>query len=1056
MRMALLVLTLTLAGTLAFGGDELTIIDDFEGGLAWEAFPADGVSLDISLEANEGGHCLRLDYAFTGGGYAIARLATDLALPANYAIRYRLSGEGPPNHLEFKLVDPTGENVWWNVRRDLVWPTAWETFRLKKRQIEFAWGPQSGGEITQVGAIEFAVTAATGGSGTVWIDDLELVALPTAATVLPDLVAEAGSAAPGQGAERVLDDDPDTAWSPAAGDQEPAVGLDFGVLREYGGLVVDWLPGRPVPDYVVEAADDQGDWRALQTVTGSNGGRDYLYLPDSESRRLRLRLTGPQASRAAISALTLKPLAWSETRNAFFAAIAAEQPAGTMPRGFVGEQVYWTVVGVDADSEEGLLSEDGALEAGRGRFSVEPFLFVDGKLITWRDVVREQALVDRHLPLPSVTWFYDGPGRDDLRLRVHVVPWGAPEQSALLARYTVENLGDRERDIALYLAVRPFQVNPPSQFLNLAGGAAKIESVALIGDQVRLDGRTALVLASPAAKFGATTFFGGDIAADYLSHGQLPEAQTVVDPFGAASAAMAYPGALAAGAERTVDLVVSLHDRVPERVNPDVIAYAAAEGWRAWLDLVTLTGPPAAEETLETLKAQLGYILVNRSGAGIQPGTRSYNRSWIRDGALTSWAMLRMGLAEPVREFIEWFAPYQYENGKIPCVVDQRGADPVPEHDSSGEFIFLVTQYYRYTGDRELLQRMWPRVLAAVDYLDGLRQERRTDAYRTPAQNQFFGLLPPSISHEGYSAKPMHSYWDDFFALRGFRDAVTLAGVLGDQKQHERLAAILAEFETDLGASVARTMAVHDIDYVPGCADLGDFDPTSTTIAISPAEAGDILPPGALQRTFEGYYRFFVKRKAGAPWEAFTPYEVRNIGAFVQLGWRDQANELREWFLSYRRPPGWRQWAEVVHQDSRAALFIGDMPHTWVGSDFIRSTLDMFVFERAATSQSTMATTDTGENRELVLAAGLPANWLDDGGITVAGLPTPYGALNYTLRQDGEVVVMEIGEGLTVPVGGLVLRPPLPRGVKAVAINGEPVAAGPVVVRSLPARVTWQ
>ena len=33
------------------------------------------------------------------------------------------------------------------------------------------------------------------------------------------------------------------------------------------------------------------------------------------------------------------------------------------------------------------------------------------------------------------------------------------------------------------------------------------------------------------------------------------------------------------------------------------------------------------------------------------------------------------------------------------------------------------------------------------------------------------GLVTESISHEGYSAKPVHSYWDDFWALRGLDDA---------------------------------------------------------------------------------------------------------------------------------------------------------------------------------------------------------------------------------------------------------------------------------------------
>jgi hypothetical protein len=235
-------------------------------------------------------------------------------------------------------------------------------------------------------------------------------------------------------------------------------------------------------------------------------------------------------------------------------------------------------------------------------------------------------------------------------------------------------------------------------------------------------------------------------------------------------------------------------------------------------------------------------------------------------------------------------------------VVDRRGADPVPEHDSSGEFIFLVAEVWRHTGDREQLQRMWPRVAAAAGYLDGLRRQRRTAEWRTPDRREFFGLLPPSISHEGYSAKPMHSYWDDFFTLRGFRDAAALAADLGLDDERSRLTAIGDEFAVDLRASIAAAMARHGVDYVPGCADLGDFDATSTTIALTPTGGAALAPPGAIARTFEKYWEFFVDRRDGGQWDAMTPYETRTIGAFVRLGWRDRAHELVDYFLSLRRP----------------------------------------------------------------------------------------------------------------------------------------------------------
>src|SRR5206468_11872587 len=155
----------------------------------------------------------------------------------------------------------------------------------------------------------------------------------------------------------------------------------------------------------------------------------------------------------------------------------------------------------------------------------------------------------------------------------------------------------------------------------------------------------------------------------------------------------------------------------------------------------------------------------------------------------------------------------------------------------------------------------------------------------------------------------------------------------------------------------------------------------------------------ALRRTFERYWTFFRDRRDGkTPWEAFTPYEIRIIGAFVRLGWRGRARELLDFFLSYRRPPGWPQWPEVVWHDERAPHFIGDMPHTWVGSDYVRSVLDMLAYERES-------------DDALVVGAGVPEEWVRGaGGVTVKELRTRYGELSLAMRGDGR--------GLDVRVAG--------------------------------------
>ncbi len=398
-----------------------------------------------------------------------------------------------------------------------------------------------------------------------------------------------------------------------------------------------------------------------------------------------------------------------------------------------------------------------------------------------------------------------------------------------------------------------------------------------------------------------------------------------------------------------------------------------------------------------------------------------------------------------MKEFITWYAPHQYENGKIPCVVDSRGADPVPEHDSSGEFIFLVAEYWRYTQDDALLAEMMPRVLRAAAYLDSLRHERRTPEYEAADNREFYGLLPPSISHEGYSAKPMHSYWDDFWALRGFQDAATLwpgirahAGRRAPRRHSRRVrrATSPPRSRRPCAATGSTTSRA-----APISATSTPHRPRSRSRRRT---AQDVVPPGVLENTFERYYTFFRDRADGAPWDAFTPYEIRNLGAFVRLGWRDRAQELLAFFLAYQKPVGWRQWPEVVWRDARTPHFLGDLPHTWCGSDYVRSMLDMLAY----VDESADA---------LVIAAGVPVSWLaPEPGVVVKNLPTPYGRLAYAMTGDARQDHGATGGGHPVPAGGIAVRAPLGGPAAKVTIDGRAVAPEPngdVIVRTLPATV---
>ena len=988
--------------------DPTFTLDTFDGPAQWRVIASTQVSGAIRSE----GGALCLDYDFNGvSGYVGMQRDIVIAYPDNYRFDFKLRGESPTNDLQFKLIDASGDNVWWVNRPKYAFPRDWAPVRYKRRHIGKAWGPGLDPVLRDSAKLEFTLNNSVGGRGTVCFDDLRFVEIPP--DVTEPRIASASATAAARDAGKAFDGDAATVWRAGRGAER--LSFDFGASTEFGGLRIDWGENAHPATYAVLASDDGRDWRTLREVIGGDGGRDWIALPESEARHLAIEVRDSASKPVALAEVRVEPLAFAATPNDFIASVAKDLPRGRFPRAFSGEQAYWTILGIDGGTEQGLIGEDGAVEVAKGGFSIEPFVIVDGKSLSWADVESAQSLQDGYLPIPSVDWLHpDAQLRTTAFMDEDSLESRSPG-SRIIARYIVRNPGDTMRDYTLALTVQPFQVNPPSQFLNTNGGVSRIASLAFSDDGVvRVDGR-ARVYPQRAPDAAFATRFDAGMAAAHLAVGRLPTDTVVEDPTGLASGALLYRWRLAPGESREVALVIPMsgtpfcEDRT---CTPEQRQTMAAAGWRAKLDGVRFVVPEEGRPLIDTLRTALAHQLISRIGPRLQPGTRSYARSWIRDGAMIAEGLLRMGREDAVREYIDWYAPYQFENGKVPCCVDDRGSDPVPENDSHGELIFAIADYARHTGDDAFLATMWPRVQGAFAYMEILRASERTEENRS-VNPAFYGMMPTSISHEGYSAKPMHSYWDNFWALRGYKDAVWIAQRLGKRDDAMRMAAARDQFRGDLDASLRAAASLHRIDYLPGAAELGDFDPTSTTIALAPGGEQARLPQDSLHNTFERYWREFEQRRDGKrEWKDYTPYEWRNVGAFVRLGWRERAWDAVRYFFDDRAPRGWNQWGEVVSRTPRKPFFLGDLPHAWVGSDFMRSALDMFAYHREADDR-------------LVLAAGIPARWLDGEGIAIDGLRTPQGQFAYALRRGNNHLMLTITAGSALPAGGAALPWPL-------------------------------
>src|SRR5436190_3566842 len=642
------------------------------------------------------------------------------------------------------------------------------------------------------------------------------------------------------------------------------------VTNEIGGLIID-CASCSVPD-------------ALQERVGN---QLFVWLPDAPTQTPRI--AGETRS------VTTQPPSWAPAKNDFYSIVAKHATRGEYPRYFVGEQSYWTVIGADGAENEALVGEDGAVEPFKSGESIEPFLIVDGKRLTWADVDITQSLAEGDLPIPSVTWTTKNASM--------TMTAAVSSSSMLQLRYRVRG------NASLRLEKRPFQVNPSTQFLNTEGGVAKVFHPEL---------KHVPEWCAPPARFSKGA----------------PEARTT-------------------RCEIDIPLQAGAKHEPFEKIAAD---------WREKLHRVAID-IAGAPEIGDTIRANLAYTLIHRDGPALQPGSRSYERAWIRDGALISSLLLRLGHAAIAKQFATWFASFQYDNGKVPCCVDKRGADPVPENDSHGELIFLIDEIERYTGEKILQSHKE----AAARYIEELRKANH---------GEFEGLVTESISHEGYSAKPVHSYWDDFWALKGLEDA-----------------GLKTTMRDDLAASIRRTIVEKHIDFIPGAAELGDYNPSATAIAVSPLGLASLLPERELARTFDKYFEALEK-----PREEYTPYEMRIIGALVRRGDRDRAASLIQRFLADRRPAAWNQWAEVVGTDPRKPRFLGDMPHSWIASDFIRSILDAIAYDDAG---------------KLVIGAGVPQSWLP---LRVGPLATYHGTVDIRIGADGVVDIRGYRERIEVAV----------------------------------------
>ncbi|MCE5341587.1 MAG: discoidin domain-containing protein [Planctomycetaceae bacterium] len=824
------------------------------------------------------------------------------------------------------------------------------------------------------------------------------------------IIAKASPVAAGTDANAILDGNTTTYWQSA--DNNATVELCFPQKMEIGGLQINWAQNSSPACKIESLSNDSNQYQLVMNKKAGAAEVEDLFFHSVNTKKIRLVFNSPTVRIANIQFKSASEK-WSPVRH--FEMLAQRLPDGIFPGWLKREQNFWTVTGLAGSFNESLLDEYGKVESGLRNFSVTPALIIDGKLCSAKSFTATQTLADGWAPIPAVK--LQG---NDLTLDITA---NTIEPDTTLVLYTLKNTSQTARDVSLLLAARPLQINPPWQY----GGYSSIKQAQWQNSEntLLLDNVQAMRL-YPSPTF--TSLYNQKPMTDsvdiieYLQE-QKTDGNSVASDEGIVSAGARYDFNIAGEETKTILAIYPNTDKSNIYVNGNYEEFFNSELQKSLANWRKLTGDwdinIPDKKLVNVLRSNLAYLIINADGPATQPGSRNYNHSWIRDGAISATAMMRFGMTDFSKNYLLWFTNLIKDNGFVPFIIETKTGNPVGfsdtwnEYDSFGEYAFLVREAVEITDDNNIAMQCWPKLKAVMKYMENLRNQRLTEQYKG---TEYEGILPQSNSHEGYFPAK-HSYWDDFFALKGLQDAQAIALRLGYKEDAEWLGNFEKEFRKSLLESMARVRQRDNLTTLPACAELGDFDPTSTSIGIMIADERDTLPADALKASYDRYMQESIKRAAQPDNKrsAYTPYEARNIGALIRMGRIADAKTTIDFLVSDGvRPTAWNHLAEVVYGDLRTPSYIGDMPHTWVGAELINAIRDILVYE------------DRGK---LVLAAAVPDEWIDKS-VSVRNLQTLYGTLSYNIKRGtNKKTIIEVSctrrppNGFAVPAGAeLIIR----------------------------------
>jgi hypothetical protein len=710
--------------------------------------------------------------------------------------------------------------------------------------------------------------------------------------------------------------------------------------------------------------------------------------------------------------------------------IHLQHPDWPLPVWTADGPAVWTIVGAPFASSVTLIAADGSF-APRNHGPAVSFWLYDLDATVLLDPAQHSPrlhLDDDYLPIVSSAWdasdihvettYFSGWRGGDVATWFRD-PGAGSDQAVTFIRVTVSTTGPTPRHLALFVAVRPYGVERDMHAIESA--ACQAASSTLVAD-----GAVVLTGAQAANGCGASILADADVASFALQN-RVPRATTVSDAAQRAESMLRLELAPGPGAPRTLEFraPAARFEPLPDRLDALIAGSfehergRVADAWRTALGRTALETPDARFNG--AFRAAQAYLLLNRSGSAPRSGPLAHDAFWVRDSAYVGQALERIGYAAEDRATLEALARTQREDGSFPAITDARGARAVDEWDAPGEAIAALVAHYRFGHDKAWLARMYPSVALAARFLDALRGRTLAEERETRS------LMPANLSAEDLGSAAWHHYWDDLWAVTGYREAAFAARELGNTPDAVDFEARADDLQATLLQSVSLVQARTGVGYMPN----GPEDVVTSAMArgTTPAQwpLRSLEGPQAtdlLTTSFRAYYQAWLEPQNGGYRHVegtLWPYGGLGIAhAMLRLGLLQPTWQILDWTIGHQTLPGTYAWGEGINATS-GGLELGDMPHSWAAAELISLLRDLVVAE---------------QDGWLMVNAGIPDSWLEPGKrVTLRDAPTEYGPVGVTLMR------ATIGSELVIQVDGappLGWRIRLPGSPTQVTVDGSP------------------